>query len=197
VGANVTATFDVAMDPTTINTTNVTLRNPANALIAAVVTYNATTRTVTLNPNANLAQGTVYTVTLSGLKSAAGGTLPTTTWSFTTNAPVNNPPTVTVQNPLPGSVGVARGTNVTARFSEAITGGNTSTFVLTNTATGAVVPAVVTQPAAARLLLNPNAALARNTNYTVTLTGGPAAIRDLLGLGLSPSTVTWSFTTAP
>jgi len=56
--------------------------------MAAAVTYNATTRVLTLNPNATLAANTKYTVTLTGgpaaIRDAAGNPLATTTWSFTT-----------------------------------------------------------------------------------------------------------------
>ena len=49
-GANVTATFSEPMDPTTINGTNVELRDPSNALVPATVTYNAAQRRATLDP---------------------------------------------------------------------------------------------------------------------------------------------------
>ena len=65
-----------------------TLRSPAGATIAGVVSYNATTRVVTLNPNANLARNTVYTVTLTGgataIRDTQGAPLATTTWTFRT-----------------------------------------------------------------------------------------------------------------
>ena len=51
-GANVTATFSEPMDPTTINGTNVELRDPSNALVPATVTYNAAQRRAILDPNA-------------------------------------------------------------------------------------------------------------------------------------------------
>ncbi len=200
VGANVTATFDQAMVASGINTGTVTLRNPANALIASAVSYNATTQTVTLNPNANLAAGTTYTVTLTGgpaaIRSTAGVALPTTSWSFTTAAAAGNPaPTVTVQTPAANATGVSRSVNVRATFSEPVQGVTNATFVLTNTATGAVIAGVIDQPGPRAWRLNPNAALARNTNYTVTLTGGATAIRDLTNIPLA--TVSWNFTTAP
>jgi hypothetical protein len=44
-------------------------------------------------------------------------------------------------------------------------------------------------------ILNPNATLAANTKFTVTLTGGAASIRDIAGNPLT--TATWTFTTGP
>ena len=49
--AAATVTFSEAMDAATINTSTVELRDPANALVLATVSYNATTRTATLTPN--------------------------------------------------------------------------------------------------------------------------------------------------
>jgi hypothetical protein len=91
--ANVTATFDEAMDLDTINTTTVQLRNPSGTLVAASVTYDVATRTVTVNPTATLASLTTYTVTIksgaSGVKDVAGNTLSAdVTWSFTTGTPI-------------------------------------------------------------------------------------------------------------
>jgi hypothetical protein len=82
--ANVTATFSEPV--ANVNGTTVTLRNTTtNALITATVTYNATTRVATLDPNGSLARLTNYTVTLSaGIQDNAGNTLTPVTWRFTT-----------------------------------------------------------------------------------------------------------------
>src|SRR5262245_4971134 len=57
VSSNITVTFDVAMNSSTINTSTFQLRNAAGALIPAVVTYSSSTRVATLNPNSNLPSG--------------------------------------------------------------------------------------------------------------------------------------------
>lgn len=94
IDSNVTATFSEAMDTATISGATFELRDPANAVIPAVVTYDAPTRTATLNPNANLAQNTTYTVRVRGdgtdprVKDVAGNALASDyTWSFGTVAP--------------------------------------------------------------------------------------------------------------
>ena len=92
-GATVTATFSEAMDAATITTSAFELRGPApaNALVTATVSYNASTRTATLTPSASLAGLTTYTATVkggaSGVKDLAGNALATdVAWSFTTAA---------------------------------------------------------------------------------------------------------------
>ena len=88
--ANITVTFSEAMDPATISTNTIELRDPSNALVAAAVTYSATNRRATLNPTPTLAALTTYTVTVKGgatdprVKDVAGNALSTSTiWSFT------------------------------------------------------------------------------------------------------------------
>jgi hypothetical protein len=99
---NVTATFSEAMneasveatDPTTGKPTTFTLRRAGTSTtVAAMVTYNATTRTATLNPAANLRLGATYIATVrTGARDLAGNALdqnPNTagnqpkTWRFT------------------------------------------------------------------------------------------------------------------
>ncbi len=89
-GTTVTATFSEPMNPATLNTTTVTLVPQGSTTpVAALVTYNSSTATVTLTPLATLAAGTTYTATVksgsSGVKDAAGIALATDrVWSFTT-----------------------------------------------------------------------------------------------------------------
>jgi hypothetical protein len=92
VTANATAVFSEAMNATTLTTATVTLLAQGNATpIGAAVTYDATTRTVTLDPTATLAAGTPYTVTIkggaSGAKDVAGNALAADrVWTFTTGS---------------------------------------------------------------------------------------------------------------
>jgi YVTN family beta-propeller protein len=87
--ANITATFSEAMDAATIGTATFELRGPGNVLVPSVVTWSATNRRATLNPNPTLAALTTYTVTVrggaSGAKDVAGNALAADrVWSFTT-----------------------------------------------------------------------------------------------------------------
>ena len=88
--SNVTATFSADMNQTTVNGSTFTLKQGTTAVPAAV-TYNAATRTATVDPTADLQAGLVYTATVlggaSGVKDTSGNTLANSqTWSFTTAA---------------------------------------------------------------------------------------------------------------
>jgi hypothetical protein len=56
------------------------------------MSYDSSSRTVTLTPSAALATSTNYTASLSGAKDAAGNTMAATAWSFTTAAVTPTPP---------------------------------------------------------------------------------------------------------
>jgi hypothetical protein len=88
LSTSLTVTFNEAINSSTINSSTVQLRNPENTLIASSVTYNAGTRTATVNPNADLAPLTTYTATVkggsSGVKDPAGNAMAADfSWSFT------------------------------------------------------------------------------------------------------------------
>ena len=87
--SNVTATFSADMNQTTVNGSTFTLKQGTTA-VPAVVTYNAATRTATVDPTADLQSGLVYTATVmggaSGVQDTSGNTLANSgTWSFTTS----------------------------------------------------------------------------------------------------------------
>ena len=105
------------------------------------------------------------------------------------------PPVVTARAPAVNATAVGTGANVTATFSEPVQGLDASTFSLSS-GTAAPVTATVTYNATTRVAtLDPSAALPADTRWTATLTGGPAAVRDLAGNPLT--TLSWSFTTGP
>ena len=91
--ADVTASFDEAIDPATVTASTVELRDAAGTLIAATVRYDASTRSAVIDPSSALAFGTGYTATVrggpSGVADLAGNRLVSDhTWSFST-APLN------------------------------------------------------------------------------------------------------------
>ena len=85
------ATFNEAMDASTINTTTFALKNGATA-ITGVVTYSGTTATFT--PSTNLTPSTLYTATiLAGVKDPARNAMVNDhVWTFTTASPIEPPP---------------------------------------------------------------------------------------------------------
>jgi methionine-rich copper-binding protein CopC len=197
-GANLTATFSRSLDPAFVNTTSVRLRNNATGLaVAATVSYDDATRTITVNPNANLVAGRSHTLSLvgtgtGGIRDLAGNRLATTTVIFTTAADTTAP-VVTNSTPANGATGVLVGANTVVDFSETVLGLlQGENVVLRNVATGATVPAVLTaNTAGTRVTVNPSANLARNTNYRLTLTGGPTALRDAFDNPLATTTITF------
>jgi hypothetical protein len=191
VAGNITATFSEAVQG--VSGTTVILRNAAGAAVAATVTYNATTRVATLDPTAALVTDTRYTATLTGgataIRDSLNAPLATVSWSFTTGPA----PTVSTRTPASGAVAVSTTGNVTATLSEAVAGVGGSSFVLRNAA-GTQVAATVTYNATTRVAtLDPTATLPGDARFTVTLTGGATAIRDLAGNPLV--TTSWSFLT--
>jgi hypothetical protein len=86
-GSNFTATFS---EPVTgVSTTTVRLQtDTGQVLVPATVTYDAATRTATLNPNADLAPLTRYRAILTGgptaIRDLAGNPFGSTNWTFTT-----------------------------------------------------------------------------------------------------------------
>src|SRR4030095_15516289 len=125
VGSTVTAVFSEAMDASTISGSTVELRNASNVLLTATVSYNATTRTVTLTPSAALANSQVYSAKIksgsTGVKDVSGNALAADfNWSFTTVAGDITPPTVTSVTPANGATGVLVSSTISAIFSEAM-----------------------------------------------------------------------------
>lgn len=191
--ADVTATFSEAV--TGVSGSTFTLRPTTGSTdVTATVTYDAATEVATLDPAGDLAAGASYTATLSGgIADSAGQALPPTSWSFTTASGDAAAPTVQARTPAAGATAVAPGVNVTATFSEAVDGVDSSTFTLRNVATGELVPAAVSLTGTANTyLLDPARRLAADTRYVAALGSG---IRNVSGTGLTPTE--WEFLTGP
>jgi hypothetical protein len=82
IKTTVTATFDRSVVTTTIS---FVLKDSSNNTVASTVSYNDTTHTATLTPNASLANSLTYTATVSGAQDANGNSMAApVNWSFTT-----------------------------------------------------------------------------------------------------------------
>jgi hypothetical protein len=120
------ATFSERLDPATVNTTNVFIRNGATA-VSATVSYSSGSQNLTITPSASLAGNTTYTVTLkggsTGIKDLAGNALASDyTWNFTTIELATDvtPPVSVISNPLHGfSVTVNQPVSITGTASDA------------------------------------------------------------------------------
>jgi Domain of unknown function (DUF4082)/Bacterial Ig-like domain/Bacterial Ig domain len=202
--ANIIVTFSEAMTASTIAGSTIELRDPANALVSAVVSYNATTRVATLNPGPTLRALTTYTVRVRGgstdprVKDAAGNAMAAdSTWSFTTVADTTAP-TISTRVPASAATGVARTATVSATFNEDMDPAtiNTSTVRLTAPGGTVVAASVAYDAATRRATLTPSSQLPALTVFTATVLGGTTdpRVKDQAGNALA-ATSSWQFRT--
>ncbi len=185
----VTATFNMPMDPLTINGTTFTLKQ-GTTVIAGTVTYSNLTASFT--PSGPLTMNTLYTATItSGAKNTAGTTLAANyVWTFTTGAQAG--PTVISTDPANNATGVVLNKIISATFSEVMDPLtiNATTFTLMQGAT--VVSGTVTYSASGSLAnFTPTVNLTPGTVYTATITTGA---KNPAGMALANNYV-WTFTT--
>ena len=183
----VSATFNMPMDPATINTSTFTLKQ-GTTTITGVVTYSGNTALFT--PNANLTANTVYTATITtGAHNMAGVALASNyVWNFTTGAIVA--PRVILTDPFNTETGVLLNKVVTATFDMAmdpltIT---TSTFTLKQ-GTDVILGSVSYSGNMASF--TPNNPLLANAIFTATITTGT---KNVAGIAIANNYV-WTFKT--
>ena len=84
--AVITATFNEAMNASTITTTTFTVVGPGATPVAGTVNYNASTYIASFTPTSALVAATTYTATITtGVKDVSGNALASNyTWNFTT-----------------------------------------------------------------------------------------------------------------
>ena len=190
-----TVTFSEAMDPTTINAANITLKvTSSGAAVAGSVAYNTSSHVATFTPSASLAETTGFTLTIAGaVKDSVGNAMGTAVVvTFTTRD--TTAPTVVSTVPVDGATGVSPTAPITATFSEAMdpTTVNTTTFTLKTTSGQVPVAGAVTYNAATfTATFTPSASLGSTTAYTASITNGA---KDLSGNSVVPKA--WNFTTA-
>lgn len=192
----VSATFSVAMEPATIDTTTFTLTGPGATVVTGVVTYVAAGSVATFTPTANLAVSTTYTATIttSAMDLENIGLVQNYVWTFTTAAvPDTTPPTVISTVPLNLAIDVPLNQIVTATFSEAMDPAtiNSTTFKLTGPGVTAVPGLLAYAAIGNTLTFTPTSSLVASTMYTATITIGA---QDLAGNALAANYV-WTFTT--
>lgn len=197
INAKATATFSEAMDATTLNASNFTLKQGSTA-VAGTVTYLGVT--ATFAPSGNLALNTSYTVTIkggaSGVKDAAGNAMANDfviTW--TTGATTDTTaPTVTGTVHANGATNVALNTKVGATFSEAIDPLTMSsvTFSVKEAVSGTAVAGTVNYSGVTAVFA-PSSNLTSNTRYTVTVKGGANGVKDLAGNAMAADfVISWT-----
>jgi hypothetical protein len=191
-----TATFNVAMNPVTINPSTFTVTGPGGTAVTGVVTYVAAGSVATFTPAANLTASTMYTGTITtGAMDLGGAALAQNyVWTFTTAANGQMvPPTVVLTDPINGATAVPQNQIVSATFSQAMNPAtiNGNTFTLTGPGATAVSGLVAYAAVGNTLTFTPTANLAPSTLFTATVTTGA---QDLAGNPLAGNSV-WTFTT--
>jgi hypothetical protein len=210
INNNLEVTFSEVMDPETINTSTLILREqPGSIPVAGTVTYIG--NVATFNPTNGLKPNTTYTGTITnGAKDLAGNAFASDkTWSFSTGSsggsggggggggntnpppPDTTPPTLSATQPANAAISVATNGRLTVTFSEVMDPStiNTNTFTLVGPGV-TPVPGTVTYVGTTGTF-KPDSDLAPNTLFTATITTG---VKDLAGNALAVNKV-WTFTT--
>lgn len=183
----ITATFNMPMDPLTINATTFKLMQGSTA-VPGTVTYSGNMASFT--PATPLTINTIYTATVTnGARNLAGTALANDyIWTFTTGT--LTAPTVISTDPANNATGVVLNKIITATFSEVMNplSINATSFTITQGAT--VVPGIVSY-SGSTAYFTPASPLLANTQYTATITTGA---RNLAGTAMANNYV-WTFTT--
>jgi hypothetical protein len=181
----ITATFNEAMSPVSINGTTFLLKQGATQ-VAGTISYSGNTASFT--PASPLSPNTVYTGTITtGAKDPAGNALVADyVWTFNTGAI----PIVVSTDPANGAINVALNKIVTATFSTVMNAStiNATTFMLKlgNTAVaGSITYSGMTA------VFTPASPLLPNTLYTGIITTGA---KDTAGNAMAAN-YNWSFIT--
>ena len=199
--AAVTATFNKALDPTSVNSSTFQLLDASSTVVSASVTYNNSTFTATLQPTAALANSSTYTAIVQGggIKDSSGTPMAASYASSFVTTSSNPPPIITTFSPASGASGVSTTATITATFNKAIdpTTLNTSTFQLLNASNSAVSASISYNSSTFTATLQPSSPLTASTSYTVVLHGGTVdpRVKDTSGTPLAGN-VTWAFTTS-
>jgi uncharacterized delta-60 repeat protein len=195
---SVTATFDEAVDPATVDSTTFRLEAPGGEPVAATIALSALGTVATLRPASALAGSTTYTARVTtAVTDLAGNALAAErAWTFMTIAPDTYPPYIRGRTPWNADA-VPVTAAVTIIFSERVDPATLTaeTFRLAPTGSAAIAATISIGESFGDSVatLTPAAPLAYSTDYTVTVSG---AVTDLAGNPLGADD-TWGFRTGP
>ena len=201
INSRVTASFNEAIDPLTLNAASFTLACPAGTPVTGTVSYAVIARIASFTPTVDLPANTTCTARLeTAVQDLAGNALELPySWTFTTGAAADvTPPTVVSGNPFDLSIGICVNKTVNVTFSEAMDPLSiTTTRFRIATGGGILVNGAVAYDAVNRIAsFTPTVPLTGTppTAYTVTVGGSNSGVRDLAGNFLAADNIS-SFTT--
>jgi len=191
VSAGVTATFDEAMDATTITADTFLVTGPGTTAVTGTVSLDADGTTATFTPASDLTGSTTYTATITiGAADAAGNALGSAVvWRFTTID--TTPPTVSSTVPVAARTAVAINRNITATFDEPMDSATIDATTFTLKGPGVTPVSGTVTYTGTTAIFNPGSNLAASTLFTATITTGA---KDVAGNALASAKV-WTFTT--
>lgn len=185
-GINITATFNEAMNPATIDVNSFTLIG-TTAVSGTVSTSGVM---ATFNPNSPLTPNTTYVARMkTSVKDVLGNTIQEDyVWSFTTGS--TKVPLVIETTPVHNATGVVLNQKLTATFdmSMDVASINASSFTLKQGLTS-ILGTISYSGSTATFI--PNVILLPNTSYTATLT---TEVKNTTAIPLASNYI-WSFTT--
>jgi hypothetical protein len=176
--STVRATFDEPMNASTITTSTIELRNTSNnSLVSRTVSYNASTRTVTITPNSALIVGATYRATIkggsSGVADLVGNRMATDySWTFSTRLPITIAPGTANQPNTSTRIATGNADTLSLNFGLVPSARTiTSVFSITNTASSSL-PLTLAVVGVPQLTW---ARFASNNSSTLTLGAGATA----------------------
>ena len=170
--------------------------------VASTYTYDSSTNTLTVDPDANLAASTAYVVqVLTTAQSSNNIALPNEHRIYfrTSSGADVGAPTMLGINPTNGSTGISLGQIFMAGFSETMDPSTVTneTLTLKTQIGGTAVPGNVTYNSQSGSgSFAPSSALSANTGYTFTVGAGLTGPADLSGNRLTATSTTYATTTA-
>ncbi len=194
--------FNKALDPSSLQASNVILRNGQFQSVDVTISDDTVNNRILVQPVVLLEYSTAYSILIKG---GQGGIMDTQgNWMAgdfvstfqTVNAPDTVAPTVLSHWPQANAVNISVQPSISIIFSEAMLGASISgSSVELRTAGGSTVTSDVLYDSASRTAtLVPTAPLLSGVVYNVRLIGGAAGVKDRAGNSLQ-SDYTWSFTT--
>lgn len=180
-----TFTFDESMDPATVETASLLFQDQFGSVVPFAIESSADQRSLRVRPTVTLQEERNYTMAFllggAGATDVSGNIVEATqALTFRTGRDVS-PPQVVVASPAAGEDRVPTSVIATIEFDEALDPEWIDTDIVSLTAGGEAVTAVVELPNPTTLRVTPVLSLPLDTVCVLTIRGGHEGARDLAG----------------